>query len=453
MAVRFKRILDIPCGIRYMYSTLNLYSSLSSTILLESKMETDIDKISLLYSNLSEFKSLMKQGGELFILKDKIAIQLSHLKDIRNSLKRIAEGSVADDIELFEIKSLSLINQQIRALLKEITINAITLPDLEHLLNLLDPDGNRITSFYIYDSYSDELKKLRDRLKLETSYNEEILYQCSLVEEKIRKKLSIEIKNEYVKLEDSLVNLAQLDILMAKALQLYTLNLSIPEISNSITMYKGMFNPEVANILSKENREYQDTKITVKLGKPLLITGSNMGGKSLTLKTLALCQYLFQFGFGIPTNSATIMPVQEIHLSFGDDEDYKKGLSSFAAEMKRIDSMIKRVNEGYCILSLIDEPARTTNPAEGRALASALLEILTDSKSISVVTTHYTIDNDKCDRIRVKGFINGQMDYSLILDNIKETPAEALNIAESLGVNSLWLDLARKELEKNIKQN
>lgn len=453
MAVRFKRILDIPCGIRYMYSTLNLYSSLSSTILLESKMETDIDKISLLYSNLSEFKSLMKQGGELFILKDKIAIQLSHLKDIRNSLKRIAEGSVADDIELFEIKSLSLINQQIRALLKEITINAITLPDLEHLLNLLDPDGNRITSFYIYDSYSDELKKLRDRLKLENSYNEEILYQCSLVEEKIRKKLSIEIKNEYIKLEDSLVNLAQLDILMAKALQLYTLNLSIPEISNSITMYKGMFNPEVANILSKENREYQDTKITVKLGKPLLITGSNMGGKSLTLKTLALCQYLFQFGFGIPTNSATIMPVQEIHLSFGDDEDYKKGLSSFAAEMKRIDSMIKRVNEGYCILSLIDEPARTTNPAEGRALASALLEILTGSKSISVVTTHYTIDNDKCDRLRVKGFINGQMDYSLILDNIKETPAEALNIAESLGVNSLWLDLARKELEKNIKQN
>lgn len=453
MAVRFKRILDIPCGIRYMYSTLNLYSSLSSTMLLESKMETDIDKISQLYSNLSEFKSLMKQGGELFILKDKIAIQLSHLKDIRNSLKRIAEGSVADDIELFEIKSLALINQQIRALLKEITINAITLPDLEHLLNLLDPDGNRITSFYIYDSYSDELKKLRDRLKLENSYNEEILYQCSLVEEKIRKKLSNEIKNEYIKLENSLVNLAQLDILMAKALQLYTLNLSIPEISNSITMYKGMFNPEVANILSKENREYQDTKITVKLGKPLLITGSNMGGKSLTLKTLALCQYLFQFGFGIPTNSATIMPVQEIHLSFGDDEDYKKGLSSFAAEMKRIDSMIKRVNEGYCILSLIDEPARTTNPAEGRALASALLEILTGSKSISVVTTHYTIDNDKCDRLRVKGFINGQMDYSLILDNIKETPAEALNIAESLGVNSLWLELARKELEKNIKQN
>lgn len=453
MAVRFKRILDIPCGIRYMYSTLNLYSSLSSTMLLESKMETDIDKISLLYSNLSEFKSLMKQGGELFILKDRIAIQLSHLKDIRNSLKRIAEGSVADDIELFEIKSLALINQQIRALLKEITINAITLPDLEHLLNLLDPDGNRITSFYIYDSYSDQLKKLRDRLKLENSYNEEILYQCSLVEEKIRKKLSKEIKKDYTKLEDSLINLAQLDILMAKALQLYTLNLSIPEISNSITMYKGMFNPEVANILSKENREYQDTKITVKLGKPLLITGSNMGGKSLTLKTLALCQYLFQFGFGIPTNSATIMPVQEIHLSFGDDEDYKKGLSSFAAEMKRIDSMIKRVNEGYCILSLIDEPARTTNPAEGKALASALLEILTGSKSISVVTTHYTIDNDKCDRLRVKGFINGQMDYSLILDNIKETPAEALNIAESLGVNSLWLDLARKELEKNIKQN
>ena len=453
MAVRFKRILDIPCGIRYMYSTLNLYSPLSATILLESKIETHSDKIAVLYSNLSEFKSLMEEGGKLFVLKDKIAIQLSHLKDIRNSLKRISEGSVADDIELFEIKSLALINQQIKALLKEITINSFTLPDLENVLNLLDPDGNRITSFYIYDSYSEDLKKLRDRLKLENSYNEEVLYQCSLVEEKIRTKLSKEIRNEYNKLEDSLINLSQLDILMAKAHQLHCFNLSIPEISNLTTMYKGMFNPEVANILSKEKGEYQNTNITVELGKPLLITGSNMGGKSLTLKTLALSQYLFQFGFGIPAESANIMPVQEVHLSFGDDEDYKKGLSSFAAEMKRIDSMIKRVNEGYCLLNLIDEPARTTNPAEGKALASALLEILTGSQSISVVTTHYTIENDKCDRLRVKGFIDGRMDYSLILDNMSETPAEALNIAASLGVNSRWLDLARKELEKNIKQN
>jgi len=451
MVVRLKKILDIPCGIRYMYSTLNLISPLSATMLLETKMETDRDKLVKLYSNLSEFKSLTEQGSDFFIIKDKIEIYLSHLKDIRNSLKRISEGYVADDIELFEIKSLALINQKIKLLLANIVINAITLPDLEHVLNLLDPDGNRITSFYIYDSYSPELKTIRDRLKLDNSYNEEVLYQCSIIEDKIRTKLSKAIKKEYTKLEDSIYNLAQLDILMAKAFQLHNKNLSIPEISYSVTDYKGLFNPEVANILVNEKKEYQDTSITVQLGKPLLITGSNMGGKSLTLKTLALCQYLFQFGFGIPAKSALIMPVQEIHLSFGDDEDYKKGLSSFAAEMKRIDSMIKRVNDGCCLLSLTDEPARTTNPAEGKALASALLEILTGSQTISVVTTHYTIENENCDRLRVKGFIDGNMDYSLVKDDMSQTPAEALNIAESLGVNSLWIDLARKELEKNIK--
>lgn len=452
MALRFRKILDIPCGVRYMYSTLNLISPLSETILLDNKMEVDKEKIALLYSNLQEFKSLMGKEGELNFLKEKITLHLSHLKDIRNSLKRISEGVIADDIELFEIKSLALVNQNIKSLIKNITIKAIELPDLEHVLDLLDPDGNRITSFYIYDSYSQELKELREKLKNEKSYNEEFFYKCALIEDKIRAKLSKEIKSYYSLLEESLYNLANLDILMAKALQLHSLNLSIPEISNSTVNYKGLFNPEVEYILSKEGRDYQNTDITINFGKPLLITGSNMGGKSLTLKTIALCQYLFQMGFGIPANSASIIPVQEVHLSSGDDEDYKKGLSSFAAEMKRIDSMINRVSKGYQILSLTDEPARTTNPAEGKALTEALIDILVGTKSVSIITTHYTIENRICDRIRVKGFIDGKMDYSLVEDSMKETPAEALNIAESLGINSLWLDLARKELEKNIKK-
>ncbi|MFA6769998.1 MAG: DNA mismatch repair protein MutS [Bacteroidales bacterium] len=451
MAVRFKNILDMPCGIRYMYSNLDLISPLSVSMLLESEMETSKNKILLLYSNLSEFKSLMQEGGKLFMIKDKIALHLSQLKDIRNSLKRISEGVIADDIELFEIKSLALINQKIRDLLKELDIKAITFPNIENVLNLLDPDQNRITSFYIYDSYSTELKKLRERLKQDDSYNEETLYQCAIIEDKIRLRLSKEIKKEFIKLKDSLYNLSQLDILMAKALQLHALNLSIPTLSLSGIAYKELFNPEVANILLKKGRDYQNTDITVNLGKPLLITGSNMGGKSLTLKTIALCQYLFQFGFGIPAKSAFIIPVQEVHLSSGDDEDYKKGLSSFAAEMKRIDKMIQKINEGSLLLSLTDEPARTTNPAEGQALASALLEILSRSQIVSVVTTHYTIENENCDRLRVRGFIDGNMDYSLISDNMSQTPAEALNIAASLGVNSLWLELARKELEKNLK--
>lgn len=452
MSLRFRKILDIPCGIRYMYSTLNLASPLSQTILLESKMEVEEDKIALLYSNLLEFKTLMDKEGELYILKDKIYLHLSHLKDIRNSIKRIYQGVIADDIELFEIKSLAIINQKIRSLLKNLAIKAIKLPDLEHILDLLDPDGNRITSFYIYDSYSEELKKLRDKLKSENSYNEEFLYKSALVEDKIRAKLSKEIKGHCFKLEESLYNLANLDILMAKALQLHAQNLSIPKISNSTVEYRGLFNPEVVEILSKESRDYQNTDITINFGKPLLITGSNMGGKSLTLKTIALCQYLFQMGFGIPAKYASIIPVHEIHLSSGDDEDYKKGLSSFAAEMKRIDKMINRVNEGCQILSLTDEPARTTNPAEGKALTEALIDILVGTNSISIITTHYTIENRICERIRVKGFIDGKMDYSLVPDSMTETPAEALNIAESLGVNSLWLDLARKELEKNIKK-
>ncbi|HCV16294.1 MAG TPA: hypothetical protein DF637_08175 [Rikenellaceae bacterium] len=173
-----------------------------------------------------------------------------------------------------------------------------------------------------------------------------------------------------------------------------------------------------------------------------------MGGKTVTLKTLALAQLLFQYGFGIPSEEAHITPVNEIYLSCGDDQDYRASLSSFAADMKRVDKMIKSLKRGRFILSLTDEPARTTNPVEGSALAESLITVLSKYRSMNVLTTHYNISNPYCTRLRVKGFENGKMNYSLVEDTGTEAPHEALLIAESLDIDSEWIELAQKELNK-----
>ena len=96
-----------------------------------------------------------------------------------------------------------------------------------------------------------------------------------------------------------------------------------------------------------------------------------MGGKNVVLKTLTLCQYLFQYGVGIPAKNADIAVKDEVYFCIGDEQSIEKGLSSFAAEMKNIDAVIKASRGKRKLLALIDEPARTTNPKEGTALVSA----------------------------------------------------------------------------------
>jgi len=176
-----------------------------------------------------------------------------------------------------------------------------------------------------------------------------------------------------------------------------------------------------------------------------------MGGKTVVLKTLTLCQLLFQFGFGIPAATARIAVKDEIYFCIGDEQSMEKGLSSFAAEMKNIDAVIKASREDKKLLALIDEPARTTNPTEGAALVTALLRVLAGKDMSLVMTTHYDIEPGGARCLRVKGFENGSMNYQLVEVQDGEVPHEALNIAQSLGIDSEWITTARSLIENSIQ--
>jgi dsDNA-specific endonuclease/ATPase MutS2 len=446
--MKFKSVLDIECGIRYLFSNLEISSSLATRLLLDQEMMLEANHIVSSYSHLQEMRMLVENRDFSKILPA-IKVNLSNLKDIRNSLKRLSENVILDDIALFEIKSLTIINTQMSGLLAGFKIKSVCLPDTSGVLNLLDPEGKRITSFYVYDSYSPLLALLRKEYKQNGYKDEELSHKITDEEEKVRQRISEELIKYTGILGETLHSLAYLDILIAKAFQMKSLNLTIPQLSNrGINCFKALFNPEIKEILKKENCEYQHTDIQIKSGKPMLITGSNMGGKTVTLKTLVLSQYLFQFGFGIPAEIAEMTPVSEIFYSGGDGQDYTKGLSSFAAEMKRVDKMIKSIRRGKFVLSLTDEPARTTNPPEGSALTEALITILSEHNILSVLTTHYNIRNDKCMRLRVKGFENGKMNYALIEVSKNDVPHEAIKIAESLGIDQEWIKLAEEELNR-----
>ena len=446
--MQLRKLIDSPCGLRFILDELCTHSSYSRKLLLESTMMHDRESIEKSYSVLKEFYHVVENDDNKNAIQT-LQFKLCKLKDINNTISRLSSSTVIDDIELYEVKSLALLSADVKNILEKLNlINVIEIPTLDDVVKILDPDGLRIATFYIYDSYSEELAVLRKKLKEKDFYQEEIYNKVMEVEDAIRAKLSEALKPFVHDLCEALNALADVDLNLAKALQMKELGLCFPTISNdNVATYKGIFHPEVKNILDKEKREYQ--KVDIQFGmKPVIIMGANMGGKTIVLKTLAMSQYLLQFGFGIPADSAEMMIYDEMFCLTTDDQSLNKGLSSFAAEMKNIDAVIKASHDDKKILALIDEPARSTNPTEGTALVSSLVKLLQDKDMSLIIVTHYNIKtyNNKC--LRVKGLENGKMNYELVETHEGEVPHEALNIAESLGVAPQWIQMAKDILEE-----
>lgn len=446
--MQLRKLIDSSCGLRFMIDNLCTHSSYSRKLLLESKMLYDKTTIQKSYSVLKEFYKVVENDENKNIIQT-LQFKLCNLKDINNTISRLASSAVIDDIELFEVKNLALLSADVKNILEKLNLdNIIEITSLEDVVKILDPDGLRIATFYIYDSYSEELASLRKELKSKDFYQEEIYNKVSEIEDEVRARLSEELKLYASVLCKTLNVLADVDLNLAKALQIKEMGLCFPTLSSDkVASYKGIFHPEVKHILEKEKREYQKVDVTSGL-KPIIIMGANMGGKTIVLKTLAMCQYLLQFGFGIPATSADMMIYDEIFCLTTDDQSINKGLSSFAAEMKNIDAVIKASQHDKKILALIDEPARTTNPTEGTALVSSLVKLLQEKEMSLVIVTHYNIKtyNNKC--LRVKGLVDGKMNYELIETHEGEVPHEALNIAESLGIDPQWIKMAKEFYEE-----
>lgn len=452
-----RNIISSDSGVRYITEHLELCSPAGRRVLYATEMMKDADRIMAELDDLEVFVELLRDG-RFDTQIGSIRHSLHQLLDIRGTLTMLGNAATIDDIGLFEVKQFSLLGESIRENLTQCGVNQPEIPDLKEVIRVLDPENQCLPQFYIYDAYSDELAHLRKKqqylLPLKPEQAELIRLQCIEKEDEIRKQLSVTLFGEVAALQQAHGNLARLDILIAKARQAVSEGMCKPGISGSSTTFTGLFNPRVKSILAKQNKDFQPVSIRV-TPYPCLITGTNMGGKTVLLKTVALAQYLFQFGFYVPANEAALFPVDEVMLSIDDEQSEFTGLSSFAAEMLRIDGILGAAISGRNILALIDEPARTTNPDEGRALVNGLVSILARYGVRGLVTTHYASIQAPCHKLRVKGLrvselkegislntLNNYMDYSLTGVDTGEVPHEALRIAAVLGVHQELIDEA-----------
>lgn len=387
------------------------------------------------------------------------------LHDLQGTLASLANHTPLNEVELFEIKNLAMLCRTATGAIEGLGMtDVLPLPCLDDVFDLLDPDRTGIANFYIYDSYDERLTPLRRELNaLQTSDGDPMRISELLVQQnEIQDAVCIRLSDQLTQWTDILVTameqMAYTDLLLAKAELAIRWNLTHPETGDS-TQYTDLVNPRLKERNEKARMRYQPVDISIHSGV-CLITGANMAGKTVLLKSVGTAQLMAQCGLFVPAAKAVVKLVEGVATSIGDDQDEMNGLSSYASEIIKISNILKECRERE-MLVLIDEPARTTNPTEGKALVQAIIKLLEELPSITLITTHYDQLGTTCRRLRVRGFvenmadvpltpqnINRFIDYSLAPDDTDDVPHEALRIAEILGCDSSLIDIAKQNINK-----
>ena len=200
--------------------------------------------------------------------------------------------------------------------------------------------------------------------------------------------------------------LVQLDVIFAKAKLAYRMQ-AWPPVMND----KGRVE------LRKARHPLIDSKkvvpISLRLGSDfdtMIITGPNTGGKTVTLKTIGLLTLMAECGLHIPAGDGSVLSTFDAVLAdIGDEQSIAQSLSTFSSHMRTIVDVVDQCDDRTLVL--FDELGAGTDPAEGAALAIALIEFARKMGSRVVATTHYA--ELKLYAMRTEGVINASCEFDV----------------------------------------
>jgi len=479
IAIRFEEREQI--GLQYALETLHGCSPFGQEKIRRLRFYSPAEREEL-ETELYNVEQAALAADQLKNVYDKLCLTLCQMKDIRGSLRRCRNLEVPDHVELFEIKSYLQRLEALIPLFEQICqvthFRDLMFHDPRPALDILDPDKTRSRGFYIPDSATPALREIR-RAKKQI---EEQLYCAQTDAEKDelrlkRTRICADEESEEMKvrrtmgaalapLADDLLadadTAGRLDFLIQKARFAVRYGGIRPQITDGELELVDMVNPELCDLLAEKGRAFVPVSIRLDRGATV-ITGANMGGKSVAMKTVALNVLLLQAGFLVCAASAKMPLFESVKMLFDDMQSIQSGLSGFGSEIVQFQKALEEVEEGYSLF-LLDEFARGTNPDEGAVIVQAVTRYLNEVNAISLLTTHYDkvaehasahyqiigLRDIDPEAIRMELAVSGEdgmaviarhMNYGLYrVEGRSDCPRDALNICRMLSLKPEILD-------------
>ena len=342
-----------------------------------ASLEMPLPKLSLMASNMPSLKqaqnlifSIIDTSGELKDLPTLRAIRakISSLqKEIENSIRKYTSNSALNNVLQSNVPAY-------RADRQLLAVRADKRNEIQGIIHEVSASGQTV-----YIEPDEVVRANNDLIQAE--------FELEAEKRKIFKELTENLGSYKEDFSASLNIMMQFDVTFATA--------RYQSDTHGIFAETADLSVEPADICKARHPLLAEKAVPVDIhfhdGKNILIiTGPNTGGKTVTLKTVALFALMNQAGFPIPAAEGTRLPIfNGVFADIGDEQSIDESLSTFSSHMKNIAFLLNHADAKSLVL--LDELGSGTDPQEGGAIGMAVLDSLIQKKAFVLVTTHHGI--------------------------------------------------------------
>ena len=321
-----------------------------------------------------EIYRCIDEGGNVL---DRASVRLG---EIRHELTSVRD-QILTKLQNIMQRNASSLQEQIITQRSDRYVLSVKSPQRDRIPGVIhDTSSTGMTLFVEPNSVVQSNNRLRQLLKMEQAQIEIVLTD-----------LSAKITAIAEDLQKLLIIVTKIDLAVARARYAYWLGANPPHFAETEAIVLRQLRHPLL-VWQQRNEEGHEVVPVDVLVSPqisvVVITGPNTGGKTATLKTFGLAALMAKAGMYIPAKEPVELPWFDLILAdIGDEQSLQQNLSTFSGHIRRIGRILGSLSEQSLVL--LDEVGAGTDPSEGSAIATALLEYLGEHTRLSIATTHF----------------------------------------------------------------